>query len=325
MLTDQFGRKIHYLRISITDRCNLRCRYCIPAGGVPLKQHDDLLTFEEIAAIVEAGASFGITKVRLTGGEPLVRRGAVDLVKMLSAIHGVNDLALTTNGLLLGQFANDLRGAGLMRVNISLDTLKPERFKYMTGTDSWQQVMDGIDAARGAGFGQVKLNVVAIRGYNDDEIADFVRFARDKALHLRFIEFMPVGNAFWEPGKVVPSRDAKQQVERVAALVPSTSAGKESVAELYQMPGSAASVGFISPLSDKFCRRCNRLRLTADGFLKPCLACRNEINIKVPVRQGLRGDELKRVFFEALRLKPRAHSMENGAAETRRCMAEVGG
>ncbi|MDI6739658.1 MAG: GTP 3',8-cyclase MoaA [Candidatus Edwardsbacteria bacterium] len=325
MLTDQFGRKISYLRISITDRCNLRCRYCIPAEGVPLKKHEDLLTFEEIAAIVEAGASFGINKVRLTGGEPLVRRGAVDLARMLAAIDGVKDLSLTSNGLLLVQFADDLKRAGLMRVNISLDTLKAERFAYMTGADAWQRVIDGIEAARNAGFEQVKLNVVAIRGYNDDEIGDFVRFARDKALHLRFIEFMPVGNSFWEPGKVVSSKNAKLIAGRAAVLVPAAHGDKETVVELYQIQGSAATAGFISPLSDKFCHRCNRLRLTADGFLKPCLACRNEINIKASVRKGRRGPELKRVFFEALRLKPRGHAMDSGTAETKRCMAEVGG
>jgi cyclic pyranopterin phosphate synthase len=325
MLTDQFGRKITYLRVSVTDRCNLRCRYCMPAAGVPPKRHEDLLTFEEIAAVVAAGASFGITKVRLTGGEPLLRRGAVDLVRLLAAVPGVADLALTTNGLLLARHAAELKAAGLMRVNVSLDTLRADRFAAMTGSDDWRGVMAGIDAALAAGFAPVKLNVVAIRGYNDDEVADFVRFARDKGLHLRFIEFMPVGNSFWEPGKVIPTKEVRALAERAAALVPAQNGNAGDVAELCQMPGSAATVGFISPLSAKFCRRCNRLRLTADGFLKPCLACKNEIDIKVPVRRGLRGDELKRVFFEAMRLKPRAHSMEEGAAESPRCMAEVGG
>lgn len=325
MLTDQYGRKITYLRVSVTDRCNLRCRYCMPPGGVPLKRHEDLLSFEEVAAVVAAGASFGITKVRLTGGEPLLRRDATDLVRLLAAVPGVADLAMTTNGLLLARHAAALKSAGLMRVNVSLDTLRADRFAAMTGSDTWRDVAAGIDAALAAGFGQVKLNVVAIRGYNDDEVGDFVRFARDKGLHLRFIEFMPVGNSFWEPGKVVPTKEAHALAERAATLVPSQSGSAADVAELYQMPGSAATVGFISPLSGKFCRRCNRLRLTADGFLKPCLACRTEVDIKVPVRRGLRGDELKRVFFEAMRLKPRAHSMEGGAAETGRCMAEVGG
>ena len=325
MLTDQHGRRINYLRISITDRCNLRCRYCMPAEGVPLKQHQDLLTFEEIITIVRAGVEFGITKVRLTGGEPLVRKGAVELVRMLAGVPGIRDLAMTSNGLLLAQYAARLRDAGLQRINISLDTLKPGRFAQMTGSDSWQQVMDGITAALAAGFEQVKLNVVAIRGYNDDEIADFVRFAYDKPLHLRFIEFMPVGNAFWAPEKLIPAAEIKRAVEVAASLVRFHTSDRNTAVELYGIEGSPATVGFIAAMSEKFCARCNRLRLTADGFLKPCLACKNEINIKVPVRQGHTGAELKRVFYEALRLKPHQHHMEGGAAETRRHMAEVGG
>ncbi len=325
MLTDQHGRRINYLRISVTDRCNLRCRYCMPPDGVPLKRHEDLLTFEEIEAIVAAGAALGITKARLTGGEPLVRRGVAGLVRMLAAVPGIADLAMTTNGTLLAGHAGELRQAGLMRVNVSLDTLRPERFAAMTGSDGWRQVMAGIDAALAAGFSQVKLNVVVIRGYNDDEVVDFVRLATDKALHLRFIEFMPVGNAFWEPGKVVPAREIRQAAERAATLVPAQSADARAAASVHQIPGSAATVGFIAPLSEKFCRRCNRLRLTADGFLKPCLAGRNEINIRVPVRKGQRGDDLKRVFYEAMRLKPAAHAMETGPVPETRCMAEVGG
>jgi len=325
MLTDQHGRRITYLRVSLTDRCNLRCRYCMPAEGVPLKQHADLLTFEEIVAIVQAGVELGITKVRLTGGEPLVRKGAVELVRMLAGVPGIRDLAMTSNGLLLSQYAAQLRQAGLQRINISLDTLKPDRFQYMTGSDAWQQVMDGIAAALAAGFEQVKLNVVAIRGYNDDEIADFIRFVYDKPLHLRFIEFMPVGNAFWAPEKLIPAAEIKSAAGAVAKLVRFITSDRNTAVEQYGIEGSPATVGFIAAMSEKFCARCNRLRLTADGFFKPCLACRNEINIKIPVRQGHRGAELKRTFYEALRLKPHKHTMESGAAETKRHMAEVGG
>jgi cyclic pyranopterin phosphate synthase len=232
---------------------------------------------------------------------------------------------MTSNGLLLSQYAGQLRAAGLQRINISLDTLKPERFAYMTGHDGWRQVMDGITAALAAGFEQVKLNVVAIRGYNDDEIADFVRFAYDKPLHLRFIEFMPVGNNFWMPEKLITAAEIKRAIEGAASLVRFVTSDRSTSFELYGIEGSPATVGLIPAMADKFCKRCNRLRLTADGFLKPCLACKNEINIKVPVRKGHKGAELKRVFYEALRLKPHQHAMEGGKAETKRHMAEVGG
>jgi cyclic pyranopterin phosphate synthase len=323
MLADQYGRKINYLRVSVTDRCNLRCRYCMPQEGVPLKKHEDLLTFEEIETIVRAGAELGIDKVRLTGGEPLLRKGILDLVKKLSAIPGIKDLALTTNGILLGPMARDLRAAGIMRVNVSLDTLKPERFKQMTGSDDWQKAYDGILAALGAGFQQVKLNVVAIAGYNQDEIADFVTFVKDKPIGLRFIEFMPVGNAFWESSKMLGTEEIKKLIAESVKLVPVNN--KNSIAEEFQIEGSPATVGFISPLSGKFCKKCNRLRLTSDGFLKPCLGYKSEVNIRVPVRSGLAGTELRRVFYEALRLKPACHKMDQGGVDIARHMAEVGG
>ena len=323
MLADQYGRKINYLRVSVTDRCNLRCRYCMPPEGVPLKEHSELLTFEEIETIVWAGAELGVEKVRLTGGEPLLRNGFLDLVKKLAAIPGIKDLALTTNGVLLGPMAKDLKNAGIMRVNVSLDTLKPERFKQMTGSDDWQKAYDGILAALGAGFKQVKLNVVAISGYNDDEIDDFVTFVKDKPIGLRFIEFMPVGNAFWGSEKMLNSETIIKRIADSVKLTPVVH--KNSVVEEFQIEDSPATVGFISPLSNKFCKKCNRLRLTSDGFLKPCLGSRSEVNIKVPVRSGLAGTGLRRVFYEALRLKPVCHKMDQGGVDIARHMAEVGG
>jgi len=240
-------------------------------------------------------------------------------------VPGIKDFAMTSNGLLLADHAARLREAGLQRINISLDTLRPERFKFMTGSDDWQRVMDGIAAALAAGFEQVKLNVVAIRGYNDDEVADFMRFVHDKPLQLRFIEFMPVGNAFWAPEKLVPAAEIKRAAQAAASLVRFVTSDRNTAAEVYGIEGSPATVGFIAAMSQKFCARCCRLRLTADGFLKPCLAGTNEINIKVPVRQGHKGAELRRVFYEALRLKPQQHGMEAGSARTKRHMAEVGG
>jgi len=323
MLADQYGRKINYLRVSVTDRCNLRCRYCMPPEGVPLKKHEDLLTFEEIETIVRAGAELGIEKVRLTGGEPLLRKGFLDLVKKLAAIPGIKDLALTTNGVLLGPMAKDLKAAGIMRVNVSLDTLKLERFKQMTGSDDWQKAHDGILAALGAGFQQVKMNVVAIAGYNEDEILDFINFVKDNPLGLRFIEFMPVGNAFWRSEKMLNSEAIKKRIAESVKLIPVVH--KNHIVEEFQLEGSPATVGFISPLSNKFCKKCNRLRLTSDGFLKPCLGSKSEVNIRVPVRSGLAGTELRRVFYEALRLKPACHKMDQGGVDIARHMAEVGG
>jgi cyclic pyranopterin phosphate synthase len=323
MLADQYGRRVNYLRVSVTDRCNLRCRYCMPPEGVPLKKHEELLSFEEIEVIVRAGAMLGIEKVRLTGGEPLLRKGFPELVKKLAAIEGIKDLALTTNGLLLWPMAKDLKTAGLGRVNVSLDTLRAERFKQMTGSDEWQKARDGILAALDAGFQQVKLNVVAIAGYNDDEILDFIAFVKDKPLGLRFIEFMPAGNAYWEQSKMLGTEETKKRIAESVKLVPLDK--KNAIAEEFQIEDSPATVGFISPISNKFCKKCNRLRLTSDGFLKPCLGSRNEVNIKVPVRNGLAGYELRRPFYEALRLKPQCHKMDQGPVDIARHMAEVGG
>lgn len=324
MLSDQFGRKVNYLRVSVTDRCNLRCRYCIPQEGVLLKKHEDVLTFEEIETIVRAGVELGINKVRLTGGEPLLRKDFPTLVRKLAAIEGIKDLALTTNGILLGPMATELKEAGIKRVNVSLDTLKPERFKQMTGSDQWQQAMEGFEQAIAAGFELVKLNVVAIAGYNDDEVEDFIKYAMDKPIQLRFIEFMPVGNKLWEKNKYLNSKELIERISKIARIV-SLPPLKNSIVEEYQIIESPATLGFISPLSNQFCCSCNRLRLTADGFLKPCLASKHEVNIKVPVRNGHVGSELRRVFYEAMRLKPRAHKMDQGLSDNTRHMAEVGG
>lgn len=324
MLSDQFGRKVNYLRVSVTDRCNLRCRYCIPPDGIPLKRHEDLLSFEEIEVIVRAAADLGVNKLRLTGGEPLLRKGFRSLVMRLAAVEGIKDLTLTTNGLLLGPMAAELKAAGIKRINVSLDTLKPNRFRQMTGNDQWQQAKEGFEGALKAGFDQVKLNVVVIAGYNDDEMEDFVSYVMDKDVQLRFIEFMPAGNRYWKPGMTVPS---KQLIERIAQTTQIVSLPpiKNSLAEEYQILGSRSTLGFISPISHPFCRGCNRLRLTADGYLKPCLASKYEVNIKMTVRAGHRGNELRRVFYEALRLKPRAHRMDRGPSDDIRTMAEVGG
>lgn len=321
-MIDIHGRKINYLRVSVTDRCNLRCRYCMPQSGVPLRRHQDILSFEEIETIVRAAVELGVRKVRLTGGEPLLRHDFPKLAAKLGSIPHLDELALTTNGILFAPLAGRLKQAGIRRVNISLDTLRPERFRQMTGSDDWAKVVQAIEAAVSHGFEKVKLNVVAIAGYNDDEIQDFVNFAREREIDLRFIELMPFGNEYWSPEKSLSGQMLRSRVEKVAQLLPLPANG---VAEQYRLNGSRTTVGFITPLSKPFCRTCNRLRLTADGFLRPCLSSKVEINIREPVRHGMTGSALRRLFYEALRLKPLEHKMNNGEQPSSRLMAEIGG
>ena len=294
-MKDRFSREITYLRISITDLCNLRCRYCMP-DGVCQKRHEDILSFEEIAEITAAAAELGVKKVRITGGEPLARRGCPELCRMISQIPGIEELSLTTNGTLLPGYARQLREAGVDRVNISLDSLIPERYASITGGGDLSAALDGIRAAGEAGFSPLKINCVLIGGFNDDEIEDFVRLTQNEPVQLRFIELMPMGSSFppeaYLPGSVV--------LERVPALQPLPEDG--GVARLYQLPGAAGTVGLISPVSRHFCASCNRLRLTSEGALKPCLHSDEEI----PVR-GLHGEALLETIRRAVMDKPRMH------------------
>lgn len=296
-MKDQFSRDITYLRVSITDLCNLRCRYCMPEG-VCRKRHEDILSFEEIAEIVAAAAELGVKKVRITGGEPLVRRGCVELCRMIAAIPGIEEVDLTTNGTLLGRYARDLKAAGVSRVNISIDSLKPEKYAAITGGGRLTDALEGIRAAREAGLAPIKLNCVLIGGFNDDEIPDFVELTRHEPVELRFIELMPMGGRFgpeaYLPGSTV--------LERVPALAPLPDDG--GVARLYRLPDGRGRVGLISPISRHFCATCNRLRLTSEGALKPCLHSGQEI----PVR-GLHGQALSDKIREAVFAKPRMHGV----------------
>jgi cyclic pyranopterin phosphate synthase len=322
MLIDTHGRKITYLRVSVTDRCNLRCLYCMPREVVPLRGHRDMLSFEEIETIVRAAVELGVRKVRLTGGEPLLRKDFPKLVVKLASLQRLDDLAMTTNGVLFAPLAGKLKQAGLKRVNISLDTLKPERFREMSGSGDWAGVIEAVEAAVKHRYQRVKLNVVVIAGYNDDEAGDFVRFAMEKGVHLRFIELMPLGNDFWSPDRALAGDELRKRVEREVSLSPLP---QDGVATEYQIKGSPSTVGFINPLSQPFCRTCNRLRLTADGFLRPCLAGQSEINLREPVRHGMSGPALRRLFYEALRLKGQGHRFNGGRQESNRLMAEIGG
>ena len=314
-MQDSCGRTIDYLRLSVTDRCNYRCRYCMPAEGVEKRAHGDILSLEELAEIAAAAVACGVKKIRLTGGEPLVRLGVVDLCRMLRAIPGVEELCLTTNGSFLPKLARPLRDAGLDRLNISLDTLRPDRFAAMTRLGTLQDVLDGIRAAEAAGFHDLKFDTVLIGGFNDDEIGDFVNLSRNHPWEMRFIELMPMGPcASWDKGRFLP---AETVLERIPGLVPIESQG---VARRYRLPGAKGTVGLISPVSRGFCAFCRRIRVTADGRLKGCLHSREEISLR-----GLHGQELVDAVRQGILRKPERHHLAAHNSDTPRNMFEIGG
>ena len=314
-MLDEHRRSIEYLRLSITDLCNLRCKYCMPEQGVKKHGHSDMLRVHELVEIVAAAAQCGIKKVRITGGEPLVHRGVVDICKGIREIPQIEELCLTTNGVLLQQYAGALKDAGVDRLNISLDTLREDRYARMTRCGSLSDVIKGFRAAKEAGFTHTKINTVLIGGFNDDEIADFVALTEDKPLEIRFIELMPLGeSANWER-RCFLSLDAVRKA--CPALVYT---GKSGVAELYRIPGYRGNVGLIRPMSHKFCSVCNRIRVTADGMLKPCLHSDVEISLR-----GLRGQALVSAIRQGILAKPTEHHMEEHASETRRTMNRIGG
>ncbi len=333
-MLDRVNRKIEYLRVSITDRCNLRCVYCMPEEGVPGLSHEAILRYEEILRIVRVAAEKGIRKVRLTGGEPLVRKDVVSLIKEIAAIPGIEDLSLTTNGTLLGRMADGLHKAGLRRINISLDSLDPERFRNLTRGGILKEVLDVIKLAEDAGFNPIKINVVAINGINDDEIHEFARLTLVKPYHVRFIEFMPVGGiAMWDDKKIMTADAIMEKISALGELIPVEQGGQGGKktraggpARLYKLPGAKGILGFISALSNHFCGDCNRLRLTADGKLRPCLFSETEIDIKTPLRTGCDDAELSRLISLALSVKPEGHSIAKGIKDNcRSTMSQIGG
>jgi len=323
---DAFNRSISYLRISVTDRCNLRCVYCMPEEGVPQRSHSEILRYEEILLVVRAAASLGISKVRLTGGEPLVRLGLVDLVRELAAIPGVDDLAMTTNGTLLTRYADELAAAGLQRVNISLDTLRPERFTQITRRGQLADVLAGIEAAKTAGLTPVKINTVVVRGLNDDELLDFARLTQNDEWHVRFIELMPIGaNVGWAKDGYLPVAEMQSRIETTLGVLEPVKLRGSGPARYYRLPGGKGTVGFISPVSEHFCYQCNRLRLTADGRLRPCLLSDYEIDLRTPLRAGAGEKEIVQLLTAAIGNKPEGHHLAAGKAPRGRTMSEIGG
>ncbi|WP_165045058.1 GTP 3',8-cyclase MoaA [Adlercreutzia sp. ZJ138] len=335
-MKDAHGRTIDYLRISLTDRCNFRCIYCMPEEGVQQMAHGDILRIEEILRVVRVAANMGISKIRLTGGEPLVRKGVVDLIRDISATPGIDKVSLTTNGVLLPRMAADLKDAGLSRVNISLDTLDPDQFKRITRVGTIEQTLAGIDAALEYGFNPVKVNAVTVRSLNQDYLA-FARLSVDRPLHVRFIEYMPVGESTgangcgWGKQDVVPSDElietinARAAAAGLPALQPATESRPEGwgPARYYQFPGALGTVGVISPLSRHFCSECNRLRMTADGKIRPCLFSDEEYDVRAVLRDAHADDETVRaVLLQALGAKPDEHHDKVG---TDRGMSQIGG
>ena len=333
-MKDAHGRTIDYLRLSLTDRCNFRCIYCMPEDGIQQMSHDEILRIEEIEELVRIAAGIGIKNVRLTGGEPLVRKGVVDLVRSITATPGIENVSMTTNGVLLPQMVDDLKEAGLSRVNISLDTLDADQFAMVTRCGRLDDALAGIDAALEAGLNPVKVNAVTVKSLDQDFLA-FAKLSVDRPLHVRFIEYMPVGDSAgvdgcgWGKQDVIPSEELldiineRAAAEGMALLEPA--GGAKPVgwgpARYFQFPGAQGTVGFISPLSRHFCSECNRLRMTADGKIRPCLFSDEEFDVRAALRDGGE-DAVRAVLMEALGAKPDEHHDKVG---TERGMSQIGG
>lgn len=329
MLIDSFGRQISYLRVSVTDRCNFRCVYCMPPSGITWQPHGDILTYEEITKVVRLAAGMGVNQVRLTGGEPLVRADLPALVRMLTSIPGIDDISLTTNGLLLERMVPALVDAGLRRLNISLDTLDAEKYARITRGGNFERVWRGIEAAETYGMSLIKLNMVVIKGVNDDEVVEMARLTIDRPWTVRYIELMPIQNqAEWGEGFPQPA-DAFMSVEEIYQrlgpldLQPVNAHTGRGPAIEYRLAGGQGKIGFISPLSEEmFCKRCNRLRLTADGNLRPCLMN----DLEIPLREALRGGEgILPLIEKAVALKPIRHGLAQQKTPNGRTMSQIGG
>ncbi|MCF8056175.1 MAG: GTP 3',8-cyclase MoaA [Desulfocapsa sp.] len=330
-LVDMFSRTISYLRLSLTDRCNLRCMYCMPLdskGGLQVLKHEDLLSYEELLRIVGLVVPMGMNKIRLTGGEPLVRKGVMGFIAALSQIDGLDEIRLTTNGVLLKEKAAGLYAAGIRKLNISLDTLRPERFKKITGLDLFDQVWQGIEAAVEFGF-DVKLNVVAMRDINDDELIDFAGLAVDKPYQIRFIEFMPVGrDSSWDKNTYISSSELKERIGAMGTLEPLPGCRLDGPARMYSLTaadGATGRVGFISPISHHFCDTCNRLRLTSAGRLRACLLHDREADLKALLRSGGTDDEIRALIKQTILDKPKGHTLAENQAACSGQMSRIGG
>ncbi|MGI6412882.1 MAG: GTP 3',8-cyclase MoaA [Syntrophomonadaceae bacterium] len=327
-MLDKYGRDINYLRVSVTDRCNLRCRYCMPEKGVDnLGDHHAILSLEDIARLIRICTGVGIRKVRLTGGEPLIRKNISQLIKYIDEMPEIDDIGLTTNGILFGRMAGELKEAGLRRVNFSLDSLEQEKYRYITRNGELIPVMDAIFKALDMNMHPVKINTVVIKGFNDGEIIDFVKLAYIYPLHIRFIEFMPIGDLlFWKRERMISTEEIKAKIDLEYQLVPAKKIEGNGPAKYYNLQGGKGSVGFISPMSNHFCAQCNRIRMTADGRIRGCLHDKKEVDLRPLLQSGAGDMELERLLVKAIQLKPARHSMNSGwGTENIRKMYQIGG
>jgi cyclic pyranopterin phosphate synthase len=319
ILKDNFNRKIEYLRISVTGRCNSRCKYCMPAEGIEFKSHDEILSFEEITNIVSVFAKLGVKKIRLTGGEPLVRKDIVDLVRKISNIKGITEITLTTNGLLLKKYAKQLKEAGLDRVNISIDSLDKEKYSLITRGSNLKDVFEGIEEAKKVGLDHVKLNTVLVKDFNDNEIEDLVNLTKDNNYDIRFIELMTIGDTSnWSKDRYLSNATV---LEKMKDLKSTLKKDKSSPADYYQIPGYRGRVGLIKPISCGFCSNCNRVRLTSTGNLKLCLHSDVEYDLR---KYAYDKDKLEEKLLEIIKEKPKEHKLNQGVV-IKKNMFQIGG
>jgi cyclic pyranopterin phosphate synthase len=326
MALDRFGRKIHYLRISLTDHCNLRCVYCMPEE-ITFRPPAEMMQDDEVLLMTRLFADLGFDKIRLTGGEPTCRANIVDIVSGIAATPGILSVSMTTNGMLLSRLAKPLAEAGLERVNISLDTLNPDKFKRLTRWGELNKVWEGIQAAEAAGLKPIKLNAVAVRGYNDEEIVDLARLTLEHPWRMRFIEMMPFGRVTdFQTGQMLSLQEMQTRVEQALGPLELLSGGKlDGEARIYRIPGAQGDIGFISTISAPFCTDCNRARLTPDGILRMCLLREYEIDLLTPLRAGASLEELRRIVLDAVWNKPWGHGLADGNIPLNRGMSEIGG
>jgi len=324
---DPYNREITYLRVSVTDRCNLRCIYCMPVQDFKRLDHADILSYEEILEVIQIAVDLGVNKVRLTGGEPLLRSNFVHFVDSVCRIPQIEDVSVTTNGVLLKEMAAPLFEAGLRRINVSLDTLNPLKYRKITHVECFDAVWEGLQVAEAVGFSPIKVNVVVIRGLNDDEIQKFADLSLKKPYHVRFIEYMPIGrDSNWRPEKYISSDEIRYELETFASLHKVPNATHDGPAERYRFESAVGEVGLISAISHHFCPSCNRLRLTADGRLRPCLFADDEVDIKSALRNGRSQEDLRKIFHQAIAMKPRRHHAEILVqGECIRPMSTIGG
>ncbi len=308
-LIDNCNRHLNYLRISITDRCNLQCRYCVPHDLVPKLSQAEILTYEEILRVVRVATRLGISKVRVTGGEPLVRKGVYDFFEKLIATEGLKDVSLTTNGVLLQDNLLKIKSAGIARINVSLDTLNRKKYRQITGYDVFDRVWQGIEKAHALGFYPIKLNIVALHGVNDDELVEMARLSIRYPFHVRFIEFMPIGKSDFNSDSLLLVPEIKERIRTIGNLIAVQGMRHDGPAQRYKFKDAKGEVGFIPALSQHFCNKCNRLRLTASGHLRPCLLADHQEDLKGLLRKGCSDQELANIFFRAIQHKPSDHSL----------------